>query len=143
MWLVTIVGVFVAYAATAILVAGVVHKLVQYARTPAPLKIPTTPAPITRTGVAGRLVREVVLFESLFKASKWTWLFGWVFHAALLVVLVGHLRYFTEPVWLPAALVQGNRSVRGACDGGGSRRVVGTPASSSAGCATSPLRRIT
>ena len=113
MWLVTIVGVFVAYAATAILVAGLVHKLVQYARTPAPLKIPTTPAPITRTGVAGRLVREVVLFESLFKSSKWTWLFGWVFHAALFVVLVGHLRYFTEPVWMPAALVQGIAPVAG------------------------------
>ena len=95
------------YAAAALLVAGLVRKIVQYARTPAPLKIPTTPAPVTRTGVAARMFREVVLFESLFKASKWTWLFGWVFHAALLVVLVGHLRYFTEPVWAPAAVVQG------------------------------------
>ena len=98
---------FALYAAVVVLVAGLARRIVQYARTPAPLKIPTTPAPVTRTGVAGRLAREVVLFESLFKASKWTWLFGWVFHAALLVVLVGHLRYFTEPVWLPAALVQG------------------------------------
>ena len=98
---------FALYAAAAVLVAGVARKIVQYARAPAPLKIPTTPAPITRTGVAARLAREVVLFESLFKASKWTWLFGWVFHAALLVVLVGHLRYFTEPVWMPAAVVQG------------------------------------
>ena len=95
------------YAAAVLLVAGLARKIVQYARTPAPLKIPTTPAPITRTGVAGRLFREVVLFESLFKASKWTWLFGWIFHAALLIVLVGHLRYFTEPVWAPVALIQG------------------------------------
>ena len=98
---------FALYAAAAVLVVGLARKIVQYARTPAPLKIPTTPAPLTRTGVAARLAREVVLFESLFKASKWTWLFGWVFHAALLVVLVGHLRYFTEPVWAPVALVQG------------------------------------
>jgi len=97
---------FALYAAAAVLAVGLARKIAQYARTPAPLKIPTTPAPVTRVGVAGRLVREVVLFESLFKASKWTWLFGWIFHAALLVVLVGHLRYFTEPVWLPAALVQ-------------------------------------
>ena len=95
------------YAAAAVLVAGLAYKIAQYARTPAPLKIPTTPAPVTRAGVAARLAREVVLFESLFKASKWTWLFGWIFHAALLVVLVGHLRYFTEPVWVPAAVVQG------------------------------------
>ena len=103
----TVIGALVLYGAAVVLVAGLARKILQYARTPAPLKIPTTPAPVTRTGVAGRLVREVVLFESLFKASKWTWLFGWIFHAALLVVLVGHLRYFTEPVWLPAALVQG------------------------------------
>ena len=95
------------YAAAALFVAGLVRKIAQYARTPAPLKIPTTPAPITRGGVVLRMVREVALFESLFKASKWTWLFGWVFHAALLVVLVGHLRYFTEPVWAPVAVVQG------------------------------------
>ena len=98
---------FALYAAAAVLVVGLARKIMQYARTPAPLKIPTTPAPLTRTGVVARLAREVVLFESLFKASKWTWLFGWVFHAALLVVLVGHLRYFTEPVWAPVALVQG------------------------------------
>ena len=98
---------FVLYAAAVVLVAGLARKIVQYARTPAPLKIPTTPAPLTRAGVAARLAREAVLFESLFKASKWTWLFGWIFHAALLVVLVGHLRYFTEPVWAPVAFVQG------------------------------------
>ena len=107
MSILTAVCTLALYAATAVLVAGLARKIVQYARTPAPLKIPTTPAPVTRAGVAVRLVREVVLFESLFKASKWTWLFGWFFHAALLVVLVGHLRYFTEPVWTPVAFVQG------------------------------------
>ena len=75
-------------------------------RTPAPLKIPTTPAPTTQGGVALRLAREVVLFESLFKSSKWTWLFGWMFHAALLLVLLRHLRYFQEPVWTPVLWVQ-------------------------------------
>ena len=53
-----------------------------------------------------RLGREVVLFESLFKASKWTWIFGWTFHAALLLVLLRHLRYFQQPVWAPVALIQ-------------------------------------
>jgi nitrate reductase gamma subunit len=86
------------YAAAALLVVGVLLKLRTYARTPAPLKIPTTPAPTTQTGVALRLAREVVFFESLFRASKWTWLFGWMFHAALLLVLLRHLRYFQQPV---------------------------------------------
>jgi nitrate reductase gamma subunit len=94
------------YAATAILVFGVGYKVYDYARTPAPLKIPTTPAPTTSTGVAFRLFREVVFFESLFKATKWTWIFGWLFHAALLLVLVRHVRYFQEPIWTVVALVQ-------------------------------------
>jgi len=96
----TVIYALLLYATFAVLVAGVGYRVYEYARTPAPLKIPTTPAPLSRVGVAGRLIREIVLFASLFKASKWTWLFGWLFHFALLWVLLGHLRYFTEPVWL-------------------------------------------
>ena len=94
------------YAAAAVLVIGVGLKIRSWARTPAPLKIPTTPAPTTRTGVVLRLTREVVFFESLFKCSKWTWAFGWMFHAALLLVLLRHLRYVQQPVWDVIAFVQ-------------------------------------
>jgi len=89
----------VLYAATAVFVAGLGRKIVQYARVSAPLKIPTSPAPTTRTGVGLRMAREIVLFESLFQANLWIWLFGWLFHAALVLVLLRHLRYFVEPVW--------------------------------------------
>jgi [DsrC]-trisulfide reductase subunit M len=102
----TIAYALLFYAATAVLVLGVAAKLRSYLRTPAPLKIPTTPAPTTPAGVAMRLGREVVLFESLFKSSKWTWIFGWMFHAALLLVLLRHARYFQEPVWTPVLWVQ-------------------------------------
>jgi nitrate reductase gamma subunit len=102
----TIAYALLFYAATAVLVLGVGLKIRSYVGTPAPLKIPTTPAPTTSTGVALRLGREVVLFESLFKSSKWTWLFGWMFHAALLLVLLRHLRYFQQPVWTPVQWVQ-------------------------------------
>jgi nitrate reductase gamma subunit len=94
------------YICAALLVAGLALKLRLYLRTPAPLPIPTTPAPTTRGGVALRLAREVVFFESLFRASKWTWVFGWTFHAALFLVLLRHLRYFQQPVWAPVEMVQ-------------------------------------
>ncbi|MEI8170248.1 MAG: respiratory nitrate reductase subunit gamma [Rhodoferax sp.] len=94
------------YVATAVFVIGLTRKIRSYAKTPAPLKIPTTPAPTTMGGVRLRMAREVVLFESLFKASKWTWLFGWAFHVTLLLVVLRHLRYFQEPVWFPIVLVQ-------------------------------------
>ena len=89
----------VLYAAAGVFAAGLVRKIAQYARVRAPLKIPTTPAPTTHLGVGLRLVREIVFFESLFKANLWIWLFGWLFHGALLLVLLRHLRYFVEPVW--------------------------------------------
>lgn len=87
------------YLATAVFVVGLAYRIRLYARTPALLNIPTTPAPTTQKGVVVRMTKEVVLFESLFKANKWTWLFGWVFHMAMLLVVLRHLRYFTEPVW--------------------------------------------
>jgi nitrate reductase gamma subunit len=102
----TIAYALLFYAATAVLVLGLALKIRSYLVTPAPLKIPTTPAPTTQGGVALRLVREVVLFESLFKSSKWTWIFGWLFHAALLLVLLRHLRYFQQPVWTPVVMAQ-------------------------------------
>ncbi len=103
---ITVIYTLLFYVATAVLVVGVARKIRSYAKTPAPLKIPTTPAPTTAAGVRWRMTREVVLFESLFKSSKWTWIFGWLFHVMLLLVTLRHLRYFQDPVWLPVVLVQ-------------------------------------
>jgi nitrate reductase gamma subunit len=94
------------YLATLLFVVGLFYRISVYARTPAPLKIPTTPAPTTTGGVVLRMTREVVFFESLFKANLWTWAMGWLFHASLALVLLRHLRYFTEPVWSWVALIQ-------------------------------------
>ncbi|ADE11913.1 respiratory nitrate reductase subunit gamma [Sideroxydans lithotrophicus] len=94
------------YLATLLFVVGLLYRINSYARTPAPLKIPTTPAPTTNGGVVLRMTREVVFFESLFKANLWTWAAGWLFHASLLLVLLRHLRYFTEPVWGWVAFIQ-------------------------------------
>lgn len=97
---------FLYYGATLVLVLGVALRIRRYATVPAPLKIPTTPAPTSRTGVALRMLRELTLFESLFKSNKWIWLFGWMFHFGLLLVLLRHLRYFTDPVWGWVAFLQ-------------------------------------
>ena len=103
MSLVTGLYVVLFYAATVLLVVGLAFRIKKYASTPAPLKIPTTPAPVTQSGVVWRLFREVVFFESLFKSNKWIWLFGYLFHFGMLVVL---LRYVTEPVWTWVVLLQ-------------------------------------
>ena len=94
------------YAATVILLGGVAYKVYDFARTPAPLKIPTTPAPTTNAGVVLRMGREVFFFESLFKGNLWIWALAIAFHFGLALVLLRHLRYFTEPVWFWVAFAQ-------------------------------------
>ncbi len=87
------------YAALAIFTAGVVIRVIKYLRTPSVFVIPIHPAPTTVIGVALRVMREVFLFASLFRANKWTWLLGCLFHVGLAAVLCRHLFFVTDPVW--------------------------------------------
>ncbi len=100
--------------ASLVLFIGLGRKIYKYAITPAPLKIPTMPAPVNTAGVVMRMGREVVFFESLFKANKWTWIFGWIFHVSLLLAFFRHLRYVVSPdsyigmiIWLDLIQVPG------------------------------------
>ncbi len=69
--------------------------------------------PGTKLGVVGRMILEVVLFRSLFRntrvemhkgphiaysSSKWLWIFALIFHVTFLVILIRHMRFFTEPI---------------------------------------------
>lgn len=82
------------YLSLLVFFVGLFFKVKQYAKTEQPLKIPVAPAPLTKSKVYFRMFREVIFFESLFKSSKWTWIFSWLFHFGLLLVLIRHIRYF-------------------------------------------------
>ncbi len=94
--------VIISYAAIAIFLIGFLAKVWKYAMTPAPLKIPVTPAPTNSPGVVWRMLQEVVVFKSLFKSKKVIWVAGYVFHLALAFLLIKHLRFFfvSTPEWL-------------------------------------------
>jgi nitrate reductase gamma subunit len=120
-------GVVLPYAAAALFVGGVVARVLSWARSPVPFRIPTTcgqqkslpwiePArienPSTTAGVVARMALEVLLFRSLFRntrarlqeghlsylSSKWLWVAGLAFHYAMLLILLRHLRLFADPV---------------------------------------------
>ena len=129
-------GIVFPYVAMAIFLAGFINKLVGWAKSPVPFPITTTggqqvslpmvsPAridnPNNKLGVIVRMLFEVLLFRSLFRNTKfevrdtdkfsyemekWLWLFALAFHYAFFVVLVRHLRFFTEPVILPVQLLE-------------------------------------
>ncbi len=121
-------GVFVPYAAMATFLLGVTYRVLLWARSPVPFRIPTTCGqqrslpwikaarlenPSTTAGVIGRMALEVGLFRSLFRntkveiregprlvfgESKFLWLAALAFHWSLLFVVLRHLRFFLEPV---------------------------------------------
>lgn len=90
------------YAALLIFIVGFLVKIWKYGKTPSPLKIPQTPAPVSDTGVVGRMVLEVGIFKSLLKSNRILWLFGYLFHIGLFLALMKHYRFFyeTTPQWL-------------------------------------------
>jgi nitrate reductase gamma subunit len=120
-------GVAVPYAAAALFVGGVAARVIGWARSPVPFRIPTTCGqqkslpwirqarienPSTTAGVVARMALEVLAFRSLFRntrtelrdgslsypSSKWLWAAALAFHYAFLVVVLRHLRFFLEPV---------------------------------------------
>ena len=121
-------GVIIPYAAFATFVIGFILRILKWANSPVPFRIPTTCGqqcslpwvpqnkidnPSTTSGVLKRMLLEVFLFRSLFRntktelwsgsklsygSAKWLWLAGLAFHYSFLVVLVRHLRLFTQPV---------------------------------------------
>ena len=131
--LLTFFGVVVPYAAIGIFLLGVIAKVLSWARSPVPFHIPTTcgqqkslswirasyiDSPHTTLGVLARMALEVLCFRSLFGntkvalrpgprviygSNKWLWAAAMLFHWCMLVVLLRHLRFFTEPV--PAFVV--------------------------------------
>jgi len=138
-------GVAVPYLAALIFVEGLVYRLIQWARSPVPFRIPTTAGqnrtlpwikrdladkldnPDTTKYLVGRMALEVFAFRSLFRnlrtelrkdpdnpegarlihwSYKWLWLGAIAFHYAFLVVILRHLRFFTEPVPMPLLLME-------------------------------------
>jgi len=124
----TLFGVVIPYLALAAFFIGLIGRVIGWARSPVPFRIPTTAGqqwslpwikpsridnPKGTAGVVMRMIFEVLTFRSLFRNTKlqfksgpkigyewekWLWLFALAFHYSFLVVLLRHLRFFTEPI---------------------------------------------
>jgi len=129
-------GAILPYAAIATFLIGFVSRIVDWAKSPVPFRIPTTCGqqksldwirsdrldnPHDTIGVVGRMALEVLCFRSLFRDTKMErheeatvvygpglllWIGALAFHYGFLVAFVRHLRFFTEPVPYAVALLQ-------------------------------------
>lgn len=115
------------YAAFILFLGGFVYRVGKWAMSPVPFRIPTTCGqekslpwiqnnplenPCCNASAVGRMAGEIFLFRSLFRNSavkmidgrpvygsaKWLWFFGLMLHGAFLIVVLRHLRFFTEPI---------------------------------------------
>ncbi len=121
-------GVVIPYAAVIIFICGMIYRIVRWANSAQPLKIPTTggqaytlpfirrtiydklDSPFTKFGAFIRVLLEVFLFRSLMRNTRyyidqrksrdarWLWLFALLFHYSLLIVLIRHSRFFLYKV---------------------------------------------
>jgi len=122
-------GIIIPYLAVFTFFAGMIYRVMKWARSPVPFHIPTTcgqqkslpwikynklESPFTTFWVVVRMALEVLFFRSLFRnlrcelkkdgpriaywSDKWLWLGAIAFHYSFLVVLLRHLRFFTQPV---------------------------------------------
>ncbi len=120
-------GIIIPYAAITIFVFGLIYRFVLWGRSPVPFRIPTTCGqqkslgwirhdklenPSNSLQVIGRMLLEIFLFRSLFRNTKtnlangnfthspdkWLWSGSLVFHWAFLIIILRHLRFFTDPV---------------------------------------------
>ena len=127
-----IFAVVLPYLAVSAFIAGFIYRVIRWANSPVPFNIPTTcgqevsldwikndkiESPSSNWDIAGRMALEILLFRSLFRnnnmqradeqrlvygGSRWLWLGGLAFHWSLLIIIVRHLRFLTEPVFQPS-----------------------------------------
>lgn len=89
--LIYFIGIVMPYISLGILIGGLIYRFVKWLSLPVPVRIPLTPAPITRLGVIARLGTEFIIFRSLSKANKKLWFSGYLFHVLLGITFIVHL----------------------------------------------------
>jgi len=131
----SIFGIWIPYAAVGIFIVFMITRILKWGSSPNPFRIPTTCGqqeslpwikqsklenPSGALGVMGRMALEVFFFRSLFRnlktqlgedkklsygEAKWLWLAGLAFHWSFLLILIRHLRFFTEKVPFPVQML--------------------------------------
>lgn len=85
------IGQVLPYFAAAVFIIGVAYRIGRWLCVPVPFQLTQFPLP---AGVLGRTVeicREVLLFQSLRRNDRVLWLWAWLFHAALALIIIGHI----------------------------------------------------
>lgn len=85
------IGQVLPYLAVAIFVAGVSYRVLGWLKVPVPFQLTLFPAPRGAVGRVAAIGTELALFKSLFHNDKRLWLWAWLLHVSLALVIGGHI----------------------------------------------------
>ena len=88
-------GGILPYVAVAVFIVAMAYRIYTWKRLAAP-SMTLFPAPPDEKANRRNVVKEALLFRSLFGGDRVLWAFAWIFHAVLLLIFLGHLRVFTN-----------------------------------------------
>ena len=84
-------GQVLPYLAVTVFAGGLLWKIAAWLKAPAPFQLTLFPAPASGMGRWAAIGREMLLFDSLRRADRTLWTWGWLFHVSLAMIIGGHV----------------------------------------------------
>lgn len=85
------IGQVFPYIAATVFIGGMAWRLTGWLKTPVPFPITLFPAPASLPARLAVIGREVLLFRSLRRGDQGLWLWAWLMHVSLALIIAGHI----------------------------------------------------
>ena len=85
------IGQVFPYIAAGIFVFGMAWRVQRWLQAPVPFPITLFPAPLSPAGRFAAVTGELVLFKSLRRGGNGLWLWAWLMHVSLALIIAGHI----------------------------------------------------
>ncbi|WP_371367430.1 hypothetical protein SRRS_13820 [Sporomusa rhizae] len=85
------IGQVFPYIAAGIFILGMIWRVGTWLKAPLPFPLTLLPAPITSSDRVRRICGELLLFPSIWRSDRGLWLWAWLMHVTLAMVLGGHI----------------------------------------------------
>ena len=85
------IGQVLPYIAGGIFLIGMTCQILKWLKVPVPFQLTIFPAPKGSSGQVMAIGSELLFFKSLYKGDKTLWLWAWLLHVSLAMVIFGHV----------------------------------------------------
>ncbi len=85
------IGQIFPYLAAGVLIVGMIWRVGTWLRVTVPFQLTLSPAPVTTSERILTVGRELLLFSSLWRGDRGLWIWAWLMHVTLAMVIIGHI----------------------------------------------------